>query len=57
MRAVVRADGAAERAMRLHMLSVLEELCKDMTLRDVREWYVDSMAESALEIGRAGGLE
>jgi hypothetical protein len=57
MRAVVCAGGTAERAMRAHMLSVLEELCQDMTLHDVREWYVDSMAESTQETAGAGGLE
>ena len=35
----------AERAMRAQILAVLEELCRDLTLHDVREWYVDAMPE------------
>jgi hypothetical protein len=35
----------AERAMRAQILAALEELCRGMTLHDVREWYVDSIAE------------
>ena len=38
-------NGATERAMRAQMLAALEELCRDMTLHDVREWYADSMTE------------
>lgn len=33
--------------MRAHILAVLEELCRDVTLQDVREWYLDSMTDSA----------
>jgi hypothetical protein len=32
-------------AMRLQVLAVLEELCRDLTLHDVREWYAESMGE------------
>ena len=35
-----------ERALRAQILAVLEELCRDMTLRDVREWYLDAMVEA-----------
>ena len=30
--------------MRLQVLAVLEELCRDLTLHDVREWYAESRA-------------
>ena len=46
VRAVEYAGGdATERALRAQILAVLEELCRDMTLRDVREWYLDAMVE------------
>jgi hypothetical protein len=32
-------------AMRLQVLAVLEELCRDLTLHDVREWYAESMGD------------
>ena len=38
-------NGATERAMRVQMLAALEELCRDMTLHDVREWYAETMIE------------
>lgn len=47
VRAVVcAANGTAERAMRVQILAVLEELCRDLTLHDVREWYFDSLHDS-----------
>ncbi|HEY1655580.1 MAG TPA: hypothetical protein VGF86_10725 [Candidatus Tumulicola sp.] len=48
-------EGSPERAMRAQILSVLEELCRDMTLRDAREWYFDSLPEPAP--GSAGVLD
>lgn len=45
-----------ERAMRAQILAILEELCRDLTLQDVREWYVDAMHEPAPGIG-AGAIE
>ena len=38
----------AERAMRAQILAALEELCRGVTLHEVREWYVDSIAEPAV---------
>lgn len=32
--------------MRVQILAVLEELCRDLTLHDVREWYFDSLHDS-----------
>jgi hypothetical protein len=37
-------DGS-ELALRIQVLAVLEELCRDLTLRDVREWYAESMGD------------
>ncbi len=31
--------------MRAQILAVLEDICRDATLQDVREWYLDSLAE------------
>lgn len=43
--------------MRIQILAVLEELCRDMTLHDVREWYVDSLAETAAAESAGWGLD
>jgi hypothetical protein len=32
----------AEALMRAQILAFLEEYCRGMTLRDVREWFVDA---------------
>ena len=37
----------AEPEMRAQILAVLEELCRDLTLHDVREWYLDSLHDPA----------
>jgi hypothetical protein len=34
-----------ELALRMQVLAVLDELCRDLTLHDVREWYAESMAD------------
>ncbi len=36
-----------ERTMRRQILTFLEEYCRGMTLADVREWYVDALADTA----------
>jgi hypothetical protein len=36
---------ASDVAMRMQVLAVLEELCRDLTLHDVREWYAESMGD------------
>jgi hypothetical protein len=46
--AMVYPSEEAERAMRAQILAALEELCRGMTLHDVREWYVDSIAEPGI---------
>jgi hypothetical protein len=44
--------------MRAQILAVLEDLCRDATLQDVREWYLDSLAEPhPSSTPRAGGIE
>jgi hypothetical protein len=43
--AVCGKETSSERAMRAQILAVLEELCRDKTLREVREWYFDSPPE------------
>ena len=35
-----------ERTMRRQILTFLEEYCRGMTLADVREWYVDALADA-----------
>jgi hypothetical protein len=45
MEAATTSIGESELAMRMQVLAVLEELCRDLTLRDVREWYAESMAD------------
>ena len=32
----------AERTMRRQIVAFLEDYCRDMTLRDAREWYADA---------------
>ena len=34
-----------ERTMRRQILAFLDEYCRGMTLADVREWYVDALAD------------
>jgi hypothetical protein len=38
------ADGS-ELALRMQVLAVLDDLCRDLTLHDVHEWYAESMAD------------
>jgi hypothetical protein len=58
MRAAARLNVSNEGAMRAQILAVLEELCRDATLQEVREWYLDSLTESYHAHGPAtGGLE
>ena len=58
MRAAARLNTSNEGAMRAQILAVLEELCRDATLQDVREWYLDSLAESRhTHVPAVGGLE
>jgi hypothetical protein len=45
MRAAVRIDAPAEGAMRARILSILDDVCRNATLQDVREWYLDSLAD------------
>jgi hypothetical protein len=45
MEAATPSPGDTELAMRVQVLAVLDELCRDLTLRDVREWYAESMAD------------
>jgi hypothetical protein len=45
MRAANRVPGPAEASMRAQILAVLPELCRDATLQDVREWYLESLVE------------
>jgi hypothetical protein len=41
--------------MRLQILAVLEDVCRDATLQDVREWYLDSLDEpSPLRVPETG---
>ncbi|HKU81462.1 MAG TPA: hypothetical protein VJP76_04755 [Candidatus Tumulicola sp.] len=49
--AVSVANGPAERAMRVQILEVLEDLCRDKTLHDVREWYFDSLHDPVSGLG------
>jgi hypothetical protein len=51
MRAALDSKAAGERAMRAQILAALEECCQGLTLRDVREWYVDSLAEGGPSSG------
>jgi hypothetical protein len=44
---VCGGSGSIEREMRAQILAILEELCCDMTLHDVREWYFDAMLDAA----------
>lgn len=37
--------------MRAQILAVLEELCRDLTLHEVREWYLDSLHEPFPGVG------
>lgn len=39
------AIGADEHAMRSQILAFLEDHCRSLTLKDVREWYVDVFPE------------
>lgn len=36
-----------ERSMRRQILAFLDEYCREMTLQDVREWYLDALADVA----------
>jgi hypothetical protein len=45
MEAATTSLGEPELTLRMQVLAVLEELCRDLTLRDVREWYAESMAD------------
>jgi hypothetical protein len=45
MEAAATSLGDVELAMRMQVLAVLEEWCRDLTLRDVREWYAESMPD------------
>lgn len=38
-------DAAEERVMKLQVLAFIEEHCRALTLRDVREWYQEAFAE------------
>ena len=31
--------------MRARILSILDDVCRNATLQDVREWYLDSLAD------------
>lgn len=41
-----------EMLMRRQIVAFLEEYCRGMTLRDVREWYDDAFAASNQPAGR-----
>jgi hypothetical protein len=45
MEAATTGLGDVELAMRIQVLAVLEEWCLGLTLRDVREWYAESMPD------------
>jgi len=38
----VRDHADAEALMRAQIVAFLEEYCRGMTMRDVREWFVDA---------------
>jgi len=56
MRLTVGGNACAEGAMRAQILAVLEDLCSDVTLQDVREWYFDSLTEQQRSQPPATGL-
>lgn len=38
------ADAQDDHLMRLEVLAFIEEHCRGLTLRDVRDWYVEAFA-------------
>jgi hypothetical protein len=41
----IQGCSAEERAMRGQILAFLEDHCRSLTLKDVREWYVDAFPD------------
>ncbi len=42
-------DALDEHLMKLQVLAFIEEHCRELTLRDVRDWYVEAFAADASE--------
>ncbi len=42
--------------MRLQILAFLDEYCRGMTLRDVREWYADVFPDAMVSALHADGM-
>jgi hypothetical protein len=56
MRSAPDPGVAMERAMRAQILERLDEFCRGLTLGDVRQWYYDSLSDTAPLAGRAPAI-
>ena len=52
----IHGCSAEERAMRSQILTFLEDYCRSLTLKDVREWYVDAFPEVTPAAAHAEGV-